>query len=475
MVWHDFHTPSEMGMLAWAHGQKTLVAYAASFGEEYLSSNIQPKTASLMLKRFDAVSVREDSGVNICSALNVKATHVLDPSLLLEKADYEAIISDTEGLDTPKDYIAAYFVLDNENLTSLLEDFRKQGETVIDLRLGSSMTIPAWLNYIKNAKYVLTDSFHGLAFSIIFQKQVIVMNNMCNSARIPSLLNMLGINKAIHPFGKTTVSDMKKEAHIDYAAVATRLAACREHSLNFLREALAIPPSEKKEFFSSLLQEKSIITVHETHEKEQSITVDRQRLYAWGDSFPFDVSLRTPQKDPLRLAADCVLNALPLHYATNDHNVLLQRKFAYELLLADAHRLLKPEVFTLVENDPAYKENPHSLRAVLQQTMRDRHQLYLYGEIERLRGMPVYYFGCGEMYKRKRDMFAGLKPQAIIVDYVGKIPSTVDMLPVHSATPYLMSHPPLPIIIFSERASTIVQKLNRHYPQLRDIVACASF
>ncbi len=106
-IWRMFDTG--IYMLNWAYGKKTLVSYAASFGHDRYVGRIDREEASILLSRFDAVSVREKSGVDICRELGTDAIQVLDPTLLLESEDYEKIIGG-EAIQADSNYLCTVFI-----------------------------------------------------------------------------------------------------------------------------------------------------------------------------------------------------------------------------------------------------------------------------------------------------------------------------------------------------------------------------
>lgn len=175
------------------------IAYAASFGvDEWEFSSKQTKICSVLAKKFDAISVREESGVALCKDyLDVDATWVLDPTLLLKKDDYLLLCADVPKIH---DKILAVYMLDlNEAVKSFCEaEARNRGLIVKYFTAGSNamLSIPEWLAMFRDASYVITDSFHGTAFSIIFEKEFKCLSNVSRgSARFESLLKMYNSGK----------------------------------------------------------------------------------------------------------------------------------------------------------------------------------------------------------------------------------------------------------------------------------------
>ncbi|EKO3621484.1 polysaccharide pyruvyl transferase family protein [Vibrio metschnikovii] len=187
------------------------IAYATSFGvDEWEFSVAQTKRCAELAKQFSAISVREDSGVELCRRfLGVDAEHVLDPTLLLDKSDYEELI----GSDRLKDKntgIYTYFLdksPDKISFTKLVEEISGESAYSCQAKYGVEADMSSklddyimpdprdWLAGFANAKYVLTDSFHGMVFAIVFNKPFFVINNKSRgAARFLSLLNL--INKS---------------------------------------------------------------------------------------------------------------------------------------------------------------------------------------------------------------------------------------------------------------------------------------
>ena len=203
-VWRMFDTG--IYMLNWAGGKKTLISYAASFGNDTYTGRITKPEAKALLERFDAISVREASGVAICkNDFGIPAMHVLDPTLLLDAEDYVKIIDEkSDGKTTviPEKKQLCLAILNKANVfdvndNNILKDFR--GKYVFTNALfenGKYRPIEGWLESIRKAEYVIVDSFHATVFSIIFKKQFIciVADGVNGQGRIPSLLKLLHID-----------------------------------------------------------------------------------------------------------------------------------------------------------------------------------------------------------------------------------------------------------------------------------------
>ena len=155
----------------------------------------------------------------------IEAEHVLDPTMLLRAEDYASI---TNPRIEPDDYVFVYWLGSADEKQKAIDTAVIDGKKIIDISLrgrGTLMPIEDWLSYIKYAEYVITDSFHGCVFSILFQKQfTIFSNNSGGNGRLKSLFNMLHIN----PNEKT----------INYSLVGVRLNELRNKSCSFLLQSL---------------------------------------------------------------------------------------------------------------------------------------------------------------------------------------------------------------------------------------------
>lgn len=175
------------------------IAYAASFGvDNWEYTSRQTHECSRLAKKFDAISVREESGVKLCKEhLGVDAVWVLDPTLLLAKEDYLTICEDVPvGAEK---YLAVYVLDENEEVKRTYEEIAKARGLIVKkfhADSKSTLSVPEWLAMFRDASYVVTDSFHGTVFSIIFGKDFkCIYNKSRGAARFESLLNLYNSGK----------------------------------------------------------------------------------------------------------------------------------------------------------------------------------------------------------------------------------------------------------------------------------------
>lgn len=174
------------------------VAYAASFGtDKWEFTKKQTKTCSALAKEFDGISVREKSGIELCRRhLGVKAEHVLDPTLLLSAEDYTELCKD---IPKREPFVFAYVLDMTEEKVAGIKSFaqRRNLPCVIksaDTSISKDDSIEKWLSFFRDAAFVITDSFHGTAFSINFNKDFYVYGNEGRgNSRFHSLLESFGL------------------------------------------------------------------------------------------------------------------------------------------------------------------------------------------------------------------------------------------------------------------------------------------
>lgn len=184
------------------------IAYAASFGtDEWEYNSKQTSECGRLLRMFDSVSVREDSGVDLCKRyFGVDAQHVLDPTMLLGKEDYIKLFTDA---NTPKSKgnLLCYILDETEEKKALIKrvadekglipfNVKSQSDD-INSPVSERIQPPLeqWLRGFYDAEFVVTDSFHACVFSILFNKPFIVYGNKARGmSRFMSLLNALGLH-----------------------------------------------------------------------------------------------------------------------------------------------------------------------------------------------------------------------------------------------------------------------------------------
>lgn len=249
-IWRPKYYPTiENAFLSFAKNWNIKrIAYAPSFGvDNWEYNDEQTKNCKALVKKFDAVSVREQSGVELCERyFDVDAEWVLDPTMLLNSENYIRLFKDN---NTPQsDGTLLDYILDrDENKVAIINEIATQTGTK-SFRLNSRVedysapleervqpAVETWLRGFYDAKFIVTDSFHACVFSILFKKPFVVMANRERGlSRIESLLGYFGLaNRFVN-----NASEIADLPEIDYKAVYEKLEAMRTKSMDFLKNAL---------------------------------------------------------------------------------------------------------------------------------------------------------------------------------------------------------------------------------------------
>lgn len=243
---------------------KKMLSYAASFGhsKDFCNANDRASISALM-KRFDAISVREADGVRICKeTYGVEATQVLDPVFAADKeifvelteksaaskrADKDEKFITTYILDpTPEKKAAIKWIQEKLGykvinvLDGLPWTFKGNSEKMADMgEIPENVQVEDWLYYIKNCEYLITDSCHGISFGIIFERSFVGIGNAHRGlSRFESLLNLFGLMDRFTTDASTIVGNERLLEQIDYDRVGQILESERMRSREWLKNAL---------------------------------------------------------------------------------------------------------------------------------------------------------------------------------------------------------------------------------------------
>lgn len=227
------------------------VAYSVSFGtNQWEYSPQQTKRCSRLAQNFDAVSVRENSAIKLCQQqLNVNAIQTLDPTMLLAKEDYIRVVEEADT-SKPNGTLLTYILDSDKNKEAIINQIADKEElipysanipkaknihTPIEEQIQPS--IEQWLRGFMDAEFIITDSFHGTVFAILFQKPFItIANKERGTARMESLLSILSLDNRL----VSNIKEAEEMYHqpINYKAVNNLLEKHRAYSTEFLRSKL---------------------------------------------------------------------------------------------------------------------------------------------------------------------------------------------------------------------------------------------
>ena len=250
-VWNPLVTGSDYSyFLDYIEDASRKVAYAPSFGVTKLND----KDANYIkeaLQNFDHISVREEAGRDIIrSLIGCDCPVVLDPSMLITKEEWRKL--ENEVLQLPDHYIF-YFMLNNVPYVKAFAEELSDctGYPIVNVCgtvdknrfTGRNMSLigPAeWLYAMDNASYVITDSFHGTAFSILFEKENFISLASSTNSRIITLINSLGMSDRVL-YEESRFESFPKT---DYCKVKKLLEIKRTAGIDYLKSSLDI--SNKK-------------------------------------------------------------------------------------------------------------------------------------------------------------------------------------------------------------------------------------
>ena len=216
------------------------LSYAASFSVQ--SSSVADEHLSFIrpyLSKFDKISVRESTGLDILNRISVAGVHVLDPVFLLSKEEWYKIVP--ERLRIKEKYILVYHLFsESDGLVEFAKAIAAERKMKIvaindrnrrnyaDIQINDAG--PAeFISLISNADMVVSDSFHATAFSIIFNKDFHVFYRFPNMARMVDLLKAIGLETR---FNTTDNEEIKWED------VNKKIARLKQTSLDFLNNLL---------------------------------------------------------------------------------------------------------------------------------------------------------------------------------------------------------------------------------------------
>lgn len=231
------------------------VAYASSFGVDVWEyTEQQTSRCRELAEKFDEISVRERSGVVLCrDFLKVDAVAVLDPTLLLNSEEYIELFRGAQGAGEASGGLFSYMLDDNPEKQKAVAwassylgispfSVGRDGR-VAPATEGEAWTSPGvedWIRAFYDAEFVLTDSFHGCAFSLAFRKPFLVfVNEGRGASRFTSLLGEFGLEDRL-VFNHEDFEKKLQGDDIDWARVDEILSKRRIDSLSFLRRALLL-------------------------------------------------------------------------------------------------------------------------------------------------------------------------------------------------------------------------------------------
>jgi len=258
-VWRKAYVPIERYLLDFAEDWNLVrISYAASFGRDDLSEyspELLTRSAELAQK-FDAISVRETSGVELVRTHWQRDAELhLDPSMLFDAHHYRGLLKErgSFGVES-KDFLFTYILDRDESKSRLIQevvtqlgihqfdllppDLTSRREFFAEPERFQLRAVTDWIRAFDEARFVVTDSFHGTAFSILFNKPFLVVGNPKRGlTRIHSILEKFGLQERLVE-SDTDVTEALLKAHINWEHVNANLESERSRSAEYLTRHL---------------------------------------------------------------------------------------------------------------------------------------------------------------------------------------------------------------------------------------------
>lgn len=227
------------------------IGYSISFGVDYWEFNKkQTIKCSELSKRFDAISVREESAIDLCKFnLGINTIQLLDPTLLINKEEYFKLL-DLENEPISKGNLFTYILDKNSDKDNIINEAAKikglvpftvmpskRFEEIKNYEIDQCTypSVKKWIRAFYDADFIVTDSFHGTVFSIIFRKSFIaIANEDRGTARFKSLLDQFNLRDRLVYSNKLINKDLMY-SEIDYGEIDSLINSKQRESVSFIK------------------------------------------------------------------------------------------------------------------------------------------------------------------------------------------------------------------------------------------------
>lgn len=220
------------------------ITYAASFGDSHFNSGTLEELDE-RLNNFKAISLRENFMLEyVRNKTNVPVQRCIDPTLLLKSMDYEAI---TAGPIVSEKYLLLYSRRYNKDMEAFAERFaKKHNLKIVEISLRATNAdkghlmmyqagVEEFLALVKNAEFIVTNSFHGMIMSVQFMKPFFVFSREQSDNKLFELLSLMELEHRMLITGEENVS-----ISIDYDKVYNNILPWREKSISYLEKYLQL-------------------------------------------------------------------------------------------------------------------------------------------------------------------------------------------------------------------------------------------
>ncbi len=285
-------------LLKFAYSYKFKFSYGTSFGNSlYNDDELLKNRMSYLLSRFDAISVREKTGLDILKevfGIN-NAKQVVDPVFLVDSKIFNDM-ANISNMGVGKEYIGAYFLdpdrFKEEFLSNIVNGRKLEEKVILDrethaykeyrgsLNVIDNPNVEDWLALIRNSNIFITDSFHGVCFALIFQKDFYVLfhrDNWRGIDRISGLLKELDLLDRLIIIGENEIIENKS---IDYNSIKIRIESKAAQSREWLSEILEMANKHKgKSDAYDIFIEESFINMQKSKKNEKQIYKLKSELF----------------------------------------------------------------------------------------------------------------------------------------------------------------------------------------------------
>lgn len=243
----EFFTPWQNFLLKFVTWDATRISYASSFGKGDLGKEndfIKSDTAKYLMQKFNAISIREKSGVEIAKHIwGIEARQVVDPALLLERADYDHLI-DNPTAELRHTAPVFHYLLRTREGSPLLTFAQKIADSLklnmngpLTHASASLMSVEQWLKGFRDSQLVVTNSFHGVILSIIYNTNFVVLcprKDESGAVRFQDLLGSLGLSDRVIFDDQFDNFDIKSVPEISWSQVNQQVKEMRNDSAKWL-------------------------------------------------------------------------------------------------------------------------------------------------------------------------------------------------------------------------------------------------
>lgn len=248
-----------------SHSKKMIIS--GSFGSwDWEEKSEVMQNLELLFKRFDFISTREDiSKQKLKEKFNIDAEWFMDPVFFLKKQDYEKLIENTKT-NNYENSIMSYVLYPNEDTTNTIKYLQEKYNLKVNQFYGNQLapyketnnnkSVENWLKSIRDSKFIVTDSFHCVAFAIIFNRPVICLKNKCDTTRFSSIFKKLNVNIPIYKNFQDFLDDFDNSPNDDFEKINQNIEINRTQILTKIKNELEKPKQQKLEIEKQFIKSK---------------------------------------------------------------------------------------------------------------------------------------------------------------------------------------------------------------------------